>query len=191
MLPSLATLLQLLSVYGYILLFFAGFFEGPIVTILAGLLVALRVFNPALAFVTIALADTAGDTAYYLLGRLGGTRAALKYGSWLGITEEKLKNAQASFGAHRTRAVAGFKFIHGIGFVGFIAAGVLRVPYRSIILQMIFFTLLQTTFFLCIGYMFGAAYVQLSQYLDYFAIIVSAIVAILIGAYLIHKRMSK
>ena len=61
-------MIQLLLTYRYVILVPLAIIEGPIVTIICGFLVTLKVFNPLLVYVVMVLGDIVGDGWPYYMG---------------------------------------------------------------------------------------------------------------------------
>src|SRR5882724_2320301 len=77
---SAQSITGLIENYGYLALFALAVLEGPIATILAGVVVASRHLEFWGAYLTVTLGDLVGDAALYAVGRwlaeslLGSTR---------------------------------------------------------------------------------------------------------------------
>lgn len=154
--------------------------EGPFLAIIAGFLISLKLLNFFIVFLIVVLGDIIGDGMMYILGRWGGKPLINKIGPFLGITDQKLAEAKAYFTHRHTRAVALSKVIHGVGFVGLITAGILKMPYRRFAVTCLLVSMTQVALMLLIGIVFGHAYVLLSKYLNYYATAVSITAVIII-----------
>ncbi len=165
----------LLLTYKYAILFPLAIIEGPIISVIAGFLVALGLLNAVFVYGIVVLGDLVGDTLVYSLG-YWGVRIIHTYGPRFGVTAERLEYAKGYFNEHQQKAVALSKLVHGIGVTGLIAAGSLHVPYRRYIKICFLVTLFQAAAFLTVGILFGHAYAQISKYLDYVAATASIVV---------------
>jgi membrane-associated protein len=185
-------LAHLVSVYGYIAIFPLATIEGPILTVIGGFLVSLGLLNPFLIYIVVLAGDVVGDSACYALGRWGRPLTQ-RYGGYIGLTKERLANAQTFFHENHQKAVIASKLIHGIGWTGLIAAGSLHVPYWRFARTCFFISAVQSVALLIIGVLFGHAYLLIEQYLSYFAAVVSvaALAAGLLYALYRLKRMRK
>ena len=67
------------------------------------------------------------------------------------------------------------KLIHGIGFVGLVAAGASHVPYKRYFQTCALISCIQSLVMLLIGIFFGHAYTIIGKYLNYYAAFVSII----------------
>lgn len=182
-------IIVLLETYKYVILFPLAVIEGPILIIVSGFLVSLGLMNAFIVLPLVIVADVVGDLLHYALGRFG-SRFLYAHGHWIGITEEKLTNAKHYFEKHHLKSVASSKLLHGIGFVGLIAAGSLKIPYKRFALTALGVSLVQSSALLVIGVFFGYAYVQIEHYLSYGALILSGVavaVALCVGI-IIHRK---
>jgi membrane protein DedA with SNARE-associated domain len=175
-------MIQLLLTYRYIILIPLAIIEGPIVTVLCGFLVTLKVFNPLFVYVIMVLGDIVGDGGIYYIGYSG--KRFLKY---FKVTEEKLEKAKTYFRENHKKAIAMSKLIHGIGFTGLVAAGAIRVPYKKYFKTCALISVIQSFVMLMLGILFGHAYVVIGKYLNYYAAIVSVIALVFIVIIFLRK----
>lgn len=182
--------IALLETYGYIILFPLAVIEGPIVTVAAGFLVRLEIFNPFFVYGIVMAGDIVGDTFLYALGRWGGKRLIDKFGSKIGITEKKVSEAKNYFSTKQLKAVAMSKLIHGIGVTGLITAGSLHVPYPKFIRTCAAISLVQVFVFLIIGLFFGHIYAVISEYFNYYAALAS-VIALGIIIFIVYRTFRK
>ncbi len=168
-------LILLLETYKYFILLPLAILEGPILAVIAGFLTTLGVLNLFIVFFIVTLGDVIGDTLMYVLGRFGGKPIIKKIGPFFGVTDQKLEEAKVYFTDRHTKAVVLSKLVYGIGTVGLITAGLLKMPYRRFMTTCLFISIGQTLLMLALGIIFGHAYVLLSKYLDYYAAGVSIV----------------
>jgi membrane protein DedA with SNARE-associated domain len=175
-------MVALLLTYKYIILIPLAIIEGPIVTVLCGFLVTLKVLNPLLVYIIMVLGDIVGDAGIYYIGYSG--KKLLKY---FKVTEEKLEKAKIFFKENHNKAIAMSKLVHGIGFTGLVAAGALHVPYKRYFKTCALISAVQTLLMLMIGILFGHAYVQIGKYLNYYAAGIS-ILALVVLLFIFIKK---
>jgi membrane-associated protein len=181
-------MIQLLLTYKYFILVPLAVIEGPIVSVIAGFLVTLGVFNPLLVYIVMVLGDIVGDGLIYYIGYSG--KRFLKY---FRVTEEKLEKAKTFFHENHHKAIMMSKLAHGIGFTGLIAAGALHTPYKRYFKTCTLISMVQSAVMLTVGVLFGHAYVQIGKYLDYYAaggsiIVLVVLLIIFIKKYKINVR---
>lgn len=187
---SLDYALQLLSQYGYLLLFPLAIVEGPIITVVAGLLVTAGVFNPVIVYLVVVAGDIVGDSFWYAVGRYGHGGFSRMMEKLFGVKKENIEKAKARMEKNRFKMTMLSKLIHGVGFAGLVAAGAVRVSYGMFVLACLVVTLGQVAVFLALGLLFGKAYEQIGRYLDYFAatMVVAALVAIVLFIWFRKQR---
>lgn len=156
--------------------------EGPIIAVVCGFLVTLKVFNPFVVYVVLVIGDIIGDGIIYYIGYSG--KRFLKF---FRITEEKLEKAKTYFHENHKKAIVTSKLVHGIGFTGLIAAGASHVPYKRYFKTCGLISVVQSFVMLMIGILFGQAYVVIGKYLDYYAAGVSVVVLIILLFVIIKK----
>jgi membrane-associated protein len=171
-------LILLLETYKYYIVIPLAILEGPILAIIVGFLVTLKVFNLFIVFVVLVMGDVIGDSFMYTLGRWGGKPVIDKVAPFLGITDQKLGDGKKFFDEKHVRAVMLSKLVHGLGFIGLITAGILKVPYRRFALTCIAISIAQIIVMITIGVFFGHAYVLLNKYLNFYAAGASIITAL-------------
>jgi len=188
MIGTVGQIINLLLLYKYIILFPLAIVEGPIVTIIAGLLVTLGVLNVFFVYPILVVGDVIGDTSGYILGRWCAPLIN-RYGAKIGLTETKLNQVKNYFHDHRKKALFLSKVLHGIGFMGLIVAGILKIPYRKFFLTCFITSILQSLLLLIVGVLFGQAYVLIATYLNYY-VAAAFIVVSFIGIFIFIRRFN-
>jgi len=183
---ELTDILQLLTNYQYLILFPVSIIEGPIITIISGFLVAQGIMNMFVVYGIIVVGDIIGDTIAYGIGRYGVNKLR-RLNAFLRITPKKMKDAEKFFDIHQHKAIIFSKVFHGVGTLGLIAAGMLKVQYPRYLSSCFKVSLLQSAFLLILGVFFGHMYTQLSKYLDYFAAIVGVVFIVAVVFYVLYK----
>lgn len=162
-------ILYLLSEYRYLLLYPLAIVEGPILAVIAGFLCMNHLLNPIIVYPVIVLGDITGDTVCYLFGRIGVPFFLKKILIKMGFHAEKVQRVKAYFDTNPRKTISLSKISLGIGIAGIYAAGAVKIPYRKFITICLITSLIQYIFYLGIGLLFGDAYRQISQYLNFFA----------------------
>jgi membrane-associated protein len=175
-------IIQLLLTYKYLILIPLSIIEGPIVAVICGFLVTLKILNPLLVYVILVIGDIVGDGGIYYLGYSG--KRFLKY---FRVTDEKLEKAKTYFQENHKKAIMMSKLLHGIGFVGLVAAGASHAPYGRYFKTCALISVVQSFIMLMIGILFGHAYVVIGKYLDYYAAGTSIVVLIVLLIFFIKK----
>ena len=175
-------MIELLLTYKYLIIIPLAIIEGPIVTIVVGFLVTLKVFNPFVVYGVMVIGDVVGDGIIYYVGHSGK-----KFLHYFKISEEKIEKVKQYFKDNHIKAIIVSKLLHGVGFTGLIAAGVSHVPYKRYLATCIIISSIQSFIMLMIGILFGNAYVVIEKYLNYYAALASMVVLIVILLIIIRK----
>jgi membrane protein DedA with SNARE-associated domain len=183
-------ILELMTQYGYAILFPVSILEGPIVATLAGFLVSLGKLDPFIVFGILLCGDIVGDTIYYFLGRVFRREKVPRWLSFLGITEHNVHIFESYFKKHDWKIILLAK-TQAVGSVILFTAGFARMPYRKFILLNIAGSIPKIILFEGIGFYFGEAYHQLNTYFGYAAWISLGTAVVLLGGYFLFKRYLK
>jgi len=175
-------MIQLLLTYKYFIVVPLSIIEGPIITVICGFLVTLKVFNPIVVYIVIVIGDIVGDAMVYYIGYKGK-----KYLHFLRISETKIEAAKQYFKDNHKKALVASKLAHGIGFTGLMAAGASRVPYIKYFKTCAIVSVVQSAILFVFGVLFGHAYLQIGRYLNDYAGAMTAIVLIVALFFIIRK----
>lgn len=185
---SLSFIIELLSHYKYAFLLPVAAVEGPIISILGGFLASTGHLNIFLVYVVVVLGDLIGDTAYYMLGRMGGRSFAQKHGKLVGITEQRLVRLESHFKDHAGKTLVIGKFSHGLGAVVLFAAGMGRVTYPKFAIYNLWSTGLKSLILVIAGYYYGYAYQRINDYFGYASYFFIGLAGIIVIAYILVMR---
>jgi membrane-associated protein len=169
--------------YKYEVIFPIAILEGPIITLISGILVSLGYlsFWPTLAVVF--LGDMISDSGLYALGRFGRDLAAKL--PFFRRTERHIERLESHYQNHPFRTIAVSKVSYGLGTLFLIAAGGAKLGYRKFMRYATPLNALKSTALLAGGYYFGRVAVRASRrYLPYYALAVIIIVPL--AYYLAH-----
>jgi membrane-associated protein len=181
-----SSLIHELLRYGDYFLFPAVVIEGPIVTFIAGSLVAIGHFNFWFTYLVVIVADVTGDALYYGAGRFGRRGFQKKIGKWIGVTPEHLEKIEKRVKEHPTAFVLAGKFSHGIGGPILVASGLARMTPARFFTTTTLGTMVKSLILLGLGYYFGNSSLPFESYLRYFAL--ASLVALLMLGWRYGKR---
>lgn len=175
-------LIDLLVQHKYLILFPLAIVEGPILAIIGGFLCTSGFLNPYIVYPMILAGDMIGDSLMYIFGRWGVPGFLKRIVRKFGLVAENIEPIRAYFNSNPGRTISLSKITLGIGFAGLYFAGNARIPYSKFICICFITSALQYVVYMSIGLLFGAAYRQISQYLDFASalIFVSALAIILV-----------
>ncbi len=97
---SLQQILALLTLYKYAIIFPLAVLEGPVVAVVSGFLASVGALNVFIVFLVLLLGDFVGDTIYYVFGRWGGRNFLVRWGRYIGVTEEGVSKLEKHFTRH-------------------------------------------------------------------------------------------
>jgi len=185
-------LIQALSLWGYPAMLLLMILEGPIATIIAAFLASLGYFNVFIVFGLSVTGDVIGDIILYYIGFFGGSRILPKVEKFLKIRDATVKKLKDKFHQNSERLIFYVKSTTGLAYIAFITAGTLRMDIWKFVKNSILGGLVWSSLLVILGYFFGYAAEQISQYIKYAgAIILAAAVMFFIGLSLYKKKQTK
>lgn len=134
--------------------------EGPILSILCGVLVHLGFLTFLPSYLAVMLGDIIGDVVWYGVGMFWGHKFIKRFGKFFHITDEGLTKAIDFFHKHRRSVLLVSKMTNGFGFalVTLIAAGTARIPFKEYLSLNIVGQIIWSGLLLFTGYFFGRFY---------------------------------
>jgi len=144
---------SLLSQYGYIILFPIEVIEGPIVTVLSGLLVSLGIFNFFISYFVVLAGDLTGDVIYYCLGKW-----------WLrNFARKKFGKLEKVFVKHKGKILFFGKLASIIGPAAMIVAGAIEIPFGEFMYINLLSSLFKSVLLISVGYYLGGALIRMGS----------------------------
>ena len=181
----------LLIQYKYWLLVPIVMVEGPIATIIAGLLASFGFMNPYIVFPLIVVGDVLGDSLYYALGRFGSKHFLQGWGKYIGFTIQRAEKLKDHFRKHAGKTLLLGKFTHFLGAAVLVAAGLAMMPFFPFVGYSILGTIPKSLILFFLGFYFGQTYILLNYYLDYAAVGVLVLVLLFILSYIVYSKFEK
>lgn len=181
--------------YGSIALFFllvAGIIILPVpeetLMVVAGVLMSKGNLNIPFTMIAAYAGAICGITVSYLLGRTAGHYLIAKYGSWVGLTHERLDQVHHWFQRFGKWTLLIGYFIPGVRhFTGF-ASGMTFLDFRKFGLFAYSGAIIWVSTFLSIGYYFGNYCCEVLEKLD---IEMSEIIIFIIAIFLLYVLFLK
>lgn len=184
-------LFSLLTHYGYLILFPLAVVEGPIISVIAGLMCAMKLFDPFIVILVIASGDVIGDSFYYGLGRWQRRTLQPRTLRRFSPSSERIKMVRTYFDANPVRTIFLSKVILGIGLAGLYIAGNAKIPYKKFLFLCLCTSLFQCTVYVIIGYLFGTAYRRIGNLLNGFETFTIMITIAALIIFFIKSRLKK
>lgn len=159
--------------------------------VIAGILIR----NGKLEAIPTMLAAYAGSmcgiTVSYLFGRTAGRYLLIKYGSWVGLTEERLDQMHKWFESYGKWTLFFGYFIPGVRHFTGVAAGTSYLSYPSFALFAYVGAIFWVSTFLGLGYVLGDYWYSVYEYLDPIADKILLVVFMVIVVFLAYKYVYK
>ncbi len=185
-------IIQFLTNHGYWILLPLMIIEGPIVTLVAALMASLGVFNIWIVFLLSVLGDMLGDVIFYGIGRWKGMMFVQKFGRHIGITKALVLKMEKYFKNHGGKTIVIVKSTTGLCWATFVAAGIVKMPFRKFVTYSILGGLVWSSFLVVMGYFFGYLYEQIADYINYAGWIIGSLaLAFFVGIGLYKKYETK
>ncbi len=178
MIFSYPYIIVLLIQYKYILLLPIMVMEGPIIAVIGGLLASLGYMDIRLVFLLSLAGDLLGDAAYYTIGRWARSRFVEPLGRFVGLTPERMNEAEHYFEHHAAVTLITAKLTHAAGIFVLVAAGSARMPFWEFLILNFIASIPKSALFVAIGYYFGNLYPEINNFIGEFSIIVVCLMAL-------------
>ena len=184
---DLDTVIHLIQSHGLLLLAPLAIVEGPIVTVIGGYLASLSLLNLAGVFIVVVLADLAGDSLLYGLGRFGTGRLSPCWRGRLGLQSDRIARLVDHFEIKGGRTLVFGKLTHSAGAIILAAAGAARMPFGAFIWYNLLATVPKSLVFLSLGYAFGSAYAQIDNWIFRVSLVLLGGTVLLVAAWFAHR----
>jgi membrane protein DedA with SNARE-associated domain len=171
------------------------FVEGPILTVLSGILIKVGGLPLIPLYLALMLGDLIGDVVWYWIGRKAGHPFVRRFGKYFSIEEAEIAAVTKIFHKYHEWILIISKVTMGLGFaiVTLFTAGMVRISFKKYFIINAIGQIVWTGLLLGIGYLFGEWYTALD---NIFGKISLAAGVILVGAGLLgygrfmKKRMT-
>ena len=192
-------LAPVLDHYGYFavvaLLFLEDFgvpVPGETVLIAAALYAGAGKLNIVLLGILAVAAAVLGDNVGFAIGRFAGRAAALRWGRYVFVTEERLKRAEKFFERHGSKVIIVARFIEGLRQANGIIAGMSEMPWLRFLPFNVIGATLWVGVWITLGYTAGshidAIYSQITRYSLYALLALVVVAAALIVRLVVRRR---
>ncbi len=187
--------------YGYIGVFFMLFMENlgvpfPAETTLtiSGIEWTQGVFKLIPLLLSASLGNILGSTIAYGIGRFLGRPVIVRFGKYIGITNERLDRANATFAKYRSPVVLFGKFIAGIRVLIPYLAGINKMPFAVFATYNAVSAVVWAGAFIFVGEYIGIEWSRYHQVLHQYLVPTVIVAVVLIGVYFgikLRKRRQK
>jgi len=189
---SFDLIIELVLQYRYWILLPLAVFEGPIITFVAGTLIALGYLNIFIVYPILFLGDIIPDISYYFFGRYGEKKTLIsRYAAKVGVTEEHFDTIRNIWYKHPSKTMLLSKFAYGLSTPLLISAGIVGMPLRRFLSYSVPITIVQSSVLLGLGYYFGNYFKFFSDTVQFFQIAIAGLVIVAITYYFLTRYMRK
>ncbi|MFA6554064.1 MAG: DedA family protein [Candidatus Paceibacterota bacterium] len=184
-------LIQLVTVHPYVvyaIIIVTACAEGPILSLIGGVLIKLGYFSFIPLYVALMVGDLLGDALWYNIGRYYGHRFIKRFGKYFDITEESVIKVTDIFHKYKHHILFISKITNGLGFalVTLMTAGMVKIPFWRYMAINATGQFVWTGFLIGVGYFFGNLYVTVESVLGKM-FVVAMFILVFIG-FLRYKR---
>ncbi len=154
--------------------------EGPILSILFGVLIKLGNFPFLQVYLALMIGDIIGDIGWYHIGRYFGMRFVRRFGKYFSITEENVGKVTRIFHKYHDKILLVSKLTSGFGFamVTLMVAGMVKIPFWKYLSINVLGQFVWTGLLIALGYFLGHLYTTVSSILGKASIVVLFIIFI-------------
>ena len=119
----------------YTLIIVLAFIEGPVLSVMFGVLIKLGFFSFWPVYAALMAGDLLGDSFWYYIGRYYGHSFIRKFGKYFSINEEVVTKVDRIFHRFKNSILFASKITSGFGLalVTLITAGIVRIPFGRFI----------------------------------------------------------
>ncbi len=181
-----------LGFWKYLILAILTIFEGPISTLLASAAASIGLMNPALVFLSAAAGNLAGDTGWFLLGRLGKIEWIARLAKRVGLPSSYLERLEREMRRNAPAFLFFAKLFNSLIIPALVTAGLSRVPWRRWFPPVLAAEILWTGSLVLIGYFSVQALGNIEKGLPWVGLFASMIfIVVVLGYFWISVRRRK
>ena len=187
---SFVTLVAWVIKHGYFLFFLSAVIEGPLVTAAAGVASALGYYSFELIIILSVCGDLVADMVYYTIGYWSRRTLITRYGSYVGLTKDRIHALEHLLRRHVGKAMIIIKLSPIIPVPGLLMIGSARVPLKKFICMSLLIALPKSLLFAYIGFFAGRAYERLSGIISSAQNVLAFIALVMIVVYIAYQKFT-
>ncbi len=183
---------ELISVYGYIVLFLGVVAEGEIFPLAAGWLTIDGTINIYWSILISFVGVVIGDILWFKMGQKWGRPLVDRFGKYIWLKQSKIEALQKHFSENGKKTLFITKFIYSFGHSSILVAGMANMNFREFIKVDIAAGFLWSVLFISLGRLLGESFTLISDWLKNITLAVIAVVVILLIAQtLLRKKLGR
>ena len=181
-------------VYGLVFLIAAA--EGPIISILLGVLIKLGYFAFIPSYAAVIAGDIFSDTVWYYIGRYFASAFIKHYGKYFGVTDDNISKVKHIFHKYNFPILFISKITNGFGLslAVLLTAGTVRIPFLRFISVNFLGQFVWSGFLIAVGFFFSNLYFKYDSIFGHVSVVLIflAVAAGFIGfSQYLRKRVEK
>jgi membrane protein DedA with SNARE-associated domain len=162
-----------LGYWTYLVLAILVAVEGPVATLLGAAAASAGLMRPWLVFIAAAAGNLTADSLWYTLGYAGKLEWALRFGRRLGLKPDILERLEQGMHDHAAKILFMAKLTVSFMIPSLIAAGLVKVRWRSWFPALFAGEMIWTGSLMLIGYYATEAIKRVEQGLEYLVLALS------------------
>lgn len=159
-------------------------------TAAAGVAAALGYYSLAIIILLSVLGDLTADLVYYTIGYWGRKTLITRYGSYVGLTKQRMNSLERLLHRHAGKALVIIKLSPVIPIPGLIMIGSARVSLKKFIRLSLIIALPKSLLFGFMGFFAGKAYERLGDIVSNSMSLITFIAVVTFFAYFIYQKIS-
>lgn len=178
--------IALIIQYKYLILLPLATIEGPIVSLVAGLMCSLGYLAVAPAFAIIMVGDLIPDVGYYYLGRHarnGGM--SNRFGKHFSFFSHHLGFIERLWLEHGRKTMLVSKLAYGLSAPLLMSAGLTNMPLRRYLAYVFPVAVAKCGAIMALGYFLAKSYLHVAQYLRNAGLMFALLAALIIAGYIL------
>ena len=158
-------------IYGLIIILACA--EGPILSMLFGVLISLGYFHFLPIYAALMAGDLIGDVVWYYIGYHFAHPFIRRFGKYFGLTEESVARMARAFHKYKHSILFISKISNGLGLalVTLMTAGMVRIPFWKYLGVNALGQLIWSAALIGVGFFFSNLYIQIDNVLGRISII--------------------
>ncbi|MFH1867256.1 MAG: DedA family protein [Patescibacteria group bacterium] len=179
---------ELISAYGYIVLFLGVVVEGELFPLAAGWLTSLGTLNVFISMAVTFVGVVIGDIIWYYIGLRWGRPLLNKFGKFIWLKRSRLQALEQHFIENGKKTLFIAKFIYSFGHSSIIIAGMARMNFKEFLKVDISAGLLWSILFVWLGRILGHSFLLLNDVIKDVTVAIFVVAVVLIILHLATRR---
>ena len=174
----ITTLIQNHNYWTYGIVAVVSFAEGPILSMLCGVLYKLGMVPFTPIYIALMIGDLFGDAFWYCVGYYFGHPFIERFGKFFSLDESSVRSVTQVFHKYKNPILLVSKMTMGLGFalVTLVTAGIVKIPFKRYMFLNFIGQFFWTAFLMVIGYHLGNLYVKINGIIGFIFVATTIVV---------------